>query len=116
LEPNIVDRNPVPPMSVTTMYLLDSDHISLIHRGGAEGQRIRARMIDTPPEQISLCIITYEEQVRGWLAEIAKARSVAQQKPRYEELRRMLDLYCGTPILPLDDAAIDVFQSLGCIV
>lgn len=94
------------------MYLLDTDHISLIHRGGAEGQRILARLVTEPTEQIALSIISYEEQMRGWLAEIARARSIAQQKPRYEALNQMLDLYCTTPLLPFDDVAIAVFQSL----
>jgi tRNA(fMet)-specific endonuclease VapC len=94
------------------MNLLDSDHISLIHRGGAEGRRIQARLAAVPPEDIALCIVTYEEQMRGWLAKIARVPSVAQQKPIYEELNQMLELYCATPILPFDDAAISVFQNL----
>jgi tRNA(fMet)-specific endonuclease VapC len=94
------------------MYLLDTDHISLIHRGGTEGRRIQSRLASVPPEQVFLSIVSYEEQMRGWLADIARARSVAQQKPRYEELNRMLNLYCTTPLLPFDDAAITVFQNL----
>lgn len=94
------------------MYLLDTDHISFIHRGGAEGKRIQSRLANVPPEQVFLSIVSYEEQMRGWLADIARARSVAQQKPRYEELNRMLNLYCTTPLLPFDDAAIAVFQNL----
>ncbi|HZT41936.1 MAG TPA: type II toxin-antitoxin system VapC family toxin [Chthonomonadaceae bacterium] len=94
------------------MYLLDTDHISLLHRGGPEADRIHTRLAGVPPEQVALCIISYEEQMRGWLAEIARARSVAQQKPRYAELHRMLELYCATPLLPFEDEAIAVFQSL----
>ena len=94
------------------MYLLDTDHISLLHRGGLEAPRIQAHLAMIPPEQITLSIISYEEQMRGWLAEIARMRSVAQQKPRYTELNQMLELYCGSPLLPFDDAAISVFQSL----
>lgn len=94
------------------MYLLDTDHISLLHRDGTEGRRIQNRLESVPPEQIFFSIVSYEEQMRGWLADIARARSVAQQKPRYEELNRMLNLYCATPLLPFDDAAIAVFQNL----
>jgi tRNA(fMet)-specific endonuclease VapC len=95
-----------------TTYLLDSDHISLIHRGGAEGRRIQTRLAGIPSEQVALSIVSYEEQVRGWLAEIRRARSILQQKSRYEELNRMLELYCATPILQFDDAAIAIFQNL----
>ncbi len=94
------------------MYLLDSDHISMIHRAGEEGKRIEKRMDQIASDQIALCIITYEEQMRGWLAEIARVRSLEQQKPRYVELNRMLELYCSTPLLSFDDKAIFIYQSL----
>lgn len=94
------------------IYLLDTDHISLLHRGGSESDRIRVHLAGVPPEQVALSIISYEEQMRGWLAEIARARSVVQQKPRYAELQQMLELYCATPLLPFEDEAIAVFQSL----
>ena len=70
------------------------------------------RLGEIPPEQIALSIITYEEQMRGWFAEIARARSLSQQKPGYEQLIRMLEIYCATPLLPFDDVAIAIFQNL----
>lgn len=94
------------------MYLLDTDHISLLHRAGEEGKRIALRLSSLPPELVTLSIVSYEEQMRGWLSEIARARSVIQQRPRYEELNRMLELYCSTPLLPFSEAAINQFQNL----
>ncbi len=94
------------------MYLLDSDLLSLIDRGGAEGLRIQDRLQHLPDGQISLCIVTYEEQVRGWMAQIAKAHSVTAQKRWYAELDHLRDAYCNLPVLPFDDAAIAQFQGL----
>lgn len=94
------------------MYLLDTDHISLIHRAGPEGRRIQQRLSGKSPDQVAVSIVSYEEQMRGWLAAIARTPSVIQQKPRYEELHRMLGIYCNTPILTFDDVAIAGFQSL----
>jgi tRNA(fMet)-specific endonuclease VapC len=94
------------------MNLFDTDHISLIARGGAEGQRIVQRVSALAPGEIAVTIISYEEQMRGWLAEIAAARTPERQKSKYHELGRMLKYYCATPILPFDDAAIAVFQNL----
>ena len=51
------------------MVLLDSDHMSLLQRGGAEGQRIKQRLADLPPKEVATTIVNYEEQMRGWLAE-----------------------------------------------
>ena len=94
------------------MYLLDTDHISLIARGGAESGRIVGRMAVFSPAEVTVSIVSYEEQMRGWLAEIAAARSPERQKSKYFELGRMLQYYCTTPILPFGDAAIAVFQNL----
>jgi hypothetical protein len=35
------------------MVVLDSDHMSLLQRGGAEGQRIRQRLRALPPDDIT---------------------------------------------------------------
>ena len=94
------------------MYTLDTDHISLIGRGGAEGQRIFKRLAAVPPSQITVALINYEEQMRGWLAEIAAVRAVNRQETKYAELSQMLQYYCAMQILPFDDRAIAQFQNL----
>jgi tRNA(fMet)-specific endonuclease VapC len=94
------------------MYLLDTDHVTLIHREGADGQNVSSRLASIPPDQIAVSIVTYEEQMRGGLAEIARSRSVIQQKVRYAQLNKMLNLYCVTPILQFDETAVSIFQSL----
>ena len=43
------------------MYLLDTDHISLMDRGGAEGQAIRARLKRVPPDDV----VRQHHQLRG---------------------------------------------------
>ena len=65
-----------------------------------------------PPEETFLSIINYEEQVRGWFAEAARARSVIQQQASYAKLGELLDLYCATPLLLFDDRAVAEFQRL----
>jgi tRNA(fMet)-specific endonuclease VapC len=59
------------------MYLLDTDHISLIARAGPEGSRIFARLGAAKPEPVAVSIISYEEQMRGWLAETSSAAHVS---------------------------------------
>ena len=94
------------------MRVFDTDHISLIARDGEEGKRIIKKVSAFPASEFAVCIINYEEQMRGWLDEINSAKSVAQQEKKYAELNRMLRYYCVTPILPFDDKAIAVFQNL----
>lgn len=47
-------------------YLMDSDHLSLISRGGEMSERITARIAALPPESVAVSLIGYEEQMRGW--------------------------------------------------
>lgn len=93
-------------------YLLDTDHISLISRNGAEGQRILARMATIPPEKIAISIISYEEQMRGWMAELARLHGVDKQMAGYRRLELLRERYCVTPVLPFNEAALAQFQAL----
>jgi tRNA(fMet)-specific endonuclease VapC len=93
-------------------YLMDSDHISLIDRAGPEGARIIARIAALPPDSVAISLISYEEQMRGWMAEIARMQSVDRQLAAYSRLDRMREYYCVTPVLPFDKMALAQFQTL----
>ena len=94
------------------MYLLDTDHISLMDRGGSAGQAILSRLTRVPPDDVSASIISYEEQIRGWMSIIAQTQTLEQQLPLYRELERLLRFYCITPLLPFDAKAADHFTRL----
>ncbi len=93
-------------------YLLDSDHISLISRGGPSSVRIITRIASLPADSVAVSLISYEEQVRGWMAEIARMPNVERQMAAYARLNRMRDYYCSTPVLDFDVAALARFQEL----
>ena len=57
------------------MYLFDTDHITALDRGGEEGERLRTRLAHVPPEEAAVSVVSYEEQMRGWLAYIAQLRA-----------------------------------------
>jgi tRNA(fMet)-specific endonuclease VapC len=94
------------------MYLLDTDHISLIQRGGEAAIRIGNRLAALPEGEACVSVVSYEEQVRGWTAEIARTRAIAGQEAAYDRLLRTLDMFCLLPVLPFDGAAITEFQRL----
>jgi len=53
------------------MVVLDTDHMSLLERSGAQGSAtLRARLATLQPAEVVTTIISYEEQVRGWMAEL----------------------------------------------
>ncbi|MBV9851783.1 MAG: type II toxin-antitoxin system VapC family toxin [Armatimonadetes bacterium] len=93
-------------------YLMDSDHVSLIGRGGELSERITARIAALPPDSVAVSLVSYEEQMRGWIAEIARTGSVERQMAAYARLNRMRDYYCSTPVVPFDEGALAQFQRL----
>jgi tRNA(fMet)-specific endonuclease VapC len=95
-----------------TMLLLDTDHVTLLDRGGPEGHNIRTRLASIPKEEVAASIISYEEQMRGWLSVINSMRGVDRQIDGYRRLERLLEFYCETPLLPFDAKAVEQFQRL----
>jgi tRNA(fMet)-specific endonuclease VapC len=94
------------------MYLLDTDHISLIDRGGDEGQHIISRLSGIPEEEVAVSIISYEEQTRGLLAQVARIRAIDQQITWYKRMEQLLQLYSTMPLISFDSAVVNQFQAL----
>lgn len=82
------------------MYILDTDHLSVLDRAtGPDATRLRARLAVVPRAEVATTIISFEEQMRGWLAFLARAHSVADQVVAYQRLSRQLEMYCRIPVL-----------------
>ena len=94
------------------MLVLDTDHMSLLEWGGEGSAALRERLADVAPDQVATTIINYEEQMRGWMAYIARAKSMAQRLEAYQRLRRHLENYRQVPVLDFDEVAAEEFQRL----
>jgi tRNA(fMet)-specific endonuclease VapC len=96
------------------MILLDTDHLTLLKYADSErGARLSERLRTQPPEEVvAVSIISVEEQMRGWLAVIAKERQARRQVMAYGELARLFDYFRAFTILPFDERAADQFDSL----
>ncbi|BAY94696.1 MULTISPECIES: type II toxin-antitoxin system VapC family toxin [unclassified Tolypothrix] len=97
------------------MYILDTDHLSILDRGGAGAQRLLMRLANVNPNEIVATIISYEEQTRGWLSYLAKARTFEGQVEAYKQLKKQLTNYCAIPILEFDGQAAQEFQRLKAL-
>jgi tRNA(fMet)-specific endonuclease VapC len=91
---------------------LDTDHLSVLDRGGAKAQRLLRRLADVDPTQVATSIISYEEQMRGWLSYGAKAPDIEQEIEAYEQLKQQLTNYCAILVLDFGDEAAREFQRL----
>jgi tRNA(fMet)-specific endonuclease VapC len=95
------------------MIVLDTDHISFLERAESpERQRLLARLEAPGTPDPVVTIVSYEEQVRGWLAKISSARSLRDQIDAYRRLQWQLEHYCALKVLGFDERAAAVFQGL----
>jgi tRNA(fMet)-specific endonuclease VapC len=96
------------------MTILDTDVFTLIAREhSTESVRVRARIAQLPPDElVAPTIITYQEQTRGWLAFLGKARTKAQEVDAYARLASHLEDYREAKVVPYDAEAAEVFELL----
>ena len=96
------------------MLVLDTDHISLlVEEGNSEvGRRLKERLARYPASQIHSSIVTYEEQTRGWLTFIARAKTVTAEVDAYRKLERHLANYKRIKLLGFTANAAVEFQRL----
>jgi tRNA(fMet)-specific endonuclease VapC len=64
--------------TVIIMHILDTDHLSLIRRNGPDGQRILANLDAHEDIEVATTVITFEEQTRGRLALLGRAKTIDQ--------------------------------------
>lgn len=84
------------------MWLLNTDYLSLLQRGGSTALLLQVRLRQVPVEEVGTTgvnyttIVNYEEQMRGWLAEAAKANTPARVRDAYtlleEHIKNFQDL------------------------
>lgn len=95
------------------MIILDTDCLSLLNRENLlESSKLRQKLEQFSPDEIFTTIITFEEQMRGWLALIAKAKNSEQEIFAYERLHRSLETYRNTVVLDYDEKATEIYKNL----
>jgi tRNA(fMet)-specific endonuclease VapC len=99
-------------MHLTIMYLLDTDHLTILQRGGVESTALRTRLAAVRPDQIATTIVSYEEQTRGWMSYMAQARTLDKQVAAYARLQQHLTNFCAIPLAAFDDEAARMFRQL----
>ena len=95
------------------MYILDTDHLSLIQRNNQAGRRILARLTTLSDDiSVAVTVITYEEQIRGRLSVLSKAKTLDEQVVAYRWLQKLSEDYRSILIIPFDKAAGWEYQRL----
>jgi len=94
------------------MYILDTDHLSFIQRNGQEGKQILARIAAIEEIEVAVTVITYEEQVRGRLNFLSKAKTLDEKILAYQGLQQLVLDYQSIVIIAFNRAAALEHQRL----
>lgn len=93
------------------MLVLDTNHITELGYNTSKGLRLLSR-IESSGNTAVTTIVTVEEQLRGWLAEISKRSDLHQQLPAYERLKERIEFFSAWLLLAFDSDAADLVKTL----
>ena len=93
------------------MFILDTDHLTVIQRQSEPAYScLLAQFRGVSPGEIFTTIISFEEQMRGWLAVISRFRTIQQEIAAYRQLHALLSFFAEIPVLDFDEPAAEQFS------
>jgi tRNA(fMet)-specific endonuclease VapC len=94
------------------MYVLDTALLSLLERDSPEAIPLQMRLDRISPSEVATTVVTYEEQMRGWLARAAQANRVERMVATYARLQTHIETFRHIPVLPFDERAGEEYERL----
>lgn len=94
------------------MFLLDTDHFSVLtdRRDARHGQLVKRLQEVTAP--VAIPVVSMEEQMRAWLAQLHRARDPAEQVYSYDRLIRLVETLGEWEIARWSELAAHEFSRL----
>lgn len=90
--------------------ILDSDVLSILQQPACS--QLEKRLDQLADDEVATTIVSFQEQMQGWVAAVHKARSEKRLLLAYSELQLMQRDFCHLTLLPYDSAAQKVFARL----
>ena len=94
------------------MILLDSDHVSVLADGRDGRHSQLATRLTAVTEQVALPVVVLEEHLRGWLAEIRRARDPLALIVPYDHLVRLLAYFSAWNVANWTEDSAQIFSDL----
>lgn len=92
-----------------SLYVLDTDHLSLAQR---KHPAVLRRIASTPPSELATTMVTVEEQLRGWLKLLRRAQRGHRLTAAYKSLHDALKYFRGLQLLDFDAMANERYDGL----
>ncbi|PAX60180.1 type II toxin-antitoxin system VapC family toxin [Brunnivagina elsteri] len=98
---------------MTLIWVLDTDHLSLLQR---EHPNVKQRFNEMNPANLTITIVTLEEQTKGWLNVINKYNDQPSQSEKlifaYKGLRDRVEYLNQLNLLDFDQLAYNFYREL----
>ena len=94
------------------IFLLDTDHNSILQRGGVGSVVLERRLRAIGNDDFGTSIVSYEEQCRGWTDYIHRANTVEGRIDGYSRLRASLRFYSNIAVWDYGSAAEAICNAL----
>jgi tRNA(fMet)-specific endonuclease VapC len=94
------------------VILLDTDHVTVLLFTGHSQHAGLVSRLQMAGDALGVTVVSFEEQSRGWLAEIARQRRIHNLVPLYQRLTELVEFYSSWDIVPFTSAAADIFADL----
>ena len=97
------------------MILLDTDHLTILQTPDSNRRDRLVARLALADNVIGTTVVNVEEQMRGWMASIAKERQPLRQVRSYARLAHLFDFYSDYEIAPFDVPAATRFGTFSRI-
>lgn len=95
------------------MLILDTDHLTIIQRATEPAYTVlHNRLQQARPREDCTTIVSFEEQMRGWLTVLAQARDIHQEVATYKRLYALLTFFSDITVLDFYATAAELFLQL----
>ena len=86
------------------MILLDTDHFSVLrYSDDPRCADLTSRLLTCGDPRVATTVVTLEEQLRGWLAEIHRCRKAHSLIPLYDRLASLVEFFRRWEVVHFDD-------------
>ena len=94
------------------ILVMDTDTVSLLERANAEALPLQMRLERVLESEVFTTVVTYEEQMRGWLSRVAQADTTEKLVIAYSRLIVHLETFRNLSVLPFDAESASQFAQL----
>lgn len=95
-----------------SLWVLDTDTVTLLQQGQAS---VCQRAAAHTPQELAISIVTVEEMLGGWYAQIRRARSDAHLIRAYAALQQAVAFANQVQVLALDSKEMQQFRRLQSV-